>query len=158
LIYSGHQLFSYIMFVPRSPFKPDLTHKIKPGWKDLPGTNTLAYYEHLYNMDVKSFILLGPGLNLTRQPTMPSSTFTLHTSGTWRRKCGCWGNWRGIMTSGRPTQTHLFGTKWNEFGCQYYQPFLKSSLVTLSGNPYWTGWLSTDDHVVKVACFYFKVK
>ena len=30
------------------------------GWKGLPGTNTLAYYNHLSIVDVKSFITLGP--------------------------------------------------------------------------------------------------
>ncbi len=30
------------------------------GWKGLSGTNTLAYYNHLSIVDVKSFITLGP--------------------------------------------------------------------------------------------------
>jgi hypothetical protein len=31
------------------------------GWEDLPGTNTLAYYEGSSIMDVASFIALAPG-------------------------------------------------------------------------------------------------
>ncbi len=38
---------------------------IRLGWKGLPGTNTLAYYENLQIMAVKSFILRAPGLRLT---------------------------------------------------------------------------------------------
>jgi hypothetical protein len=34
--------------------------KIRLGCKGLPGTNTLAYYEHLSITDVKSFITLAP--------------------------------------------------------------------------------------------------
>ena len=35
---------------------------IRLGWKSLPGTNTLAYYENSLIADVKSFIRLGPGV------------------------------------------------------------------------------------------------
>jgi hypothetical protein len=35
---------------------------IRQGWKGLPGTNTLAYYENSKIADVKSFITLGLGL------------------------------------------------------------------------------------------------
>ncbi len=35
------------------------------GWKGLPGTNTLAYYENSLITVIKSYILLGPGVNLT---------------------------------------------------------------------------------------------
>jgi hypothetical protein len=38
-----------------------LLTNIRLGWKCLPGTNTLAYYEHSEIMDVKSFITLCPG-------------------------------------------------------------------------------------------------
>jgi hypothetical protein len=31
------------------------------GWKSLPGTNTLAYYENEYIRDRKRFIALSPG-------------------------------------------------------------------------------------------------
>jgi hypothetical protein len=34
---------------------------IGQGWKGLPGTNTLAYYEYSQNTDIKSFITLCPG-------------------------------------------------------------------------------------------------
>jgi hypothetical protein len=34
---------------------------IKLCWKNLPGTNTLAYYRHSKITSVKSFITLGPG-------------------------------------------------------------------------------------------------
>jgi hypothetical protein len=36
------------------------------GWKGLPGTNTLAYYENSKIMAVKSFITLAPGVNVIR--------------------------------------------------------------------------------------------
>jgi hypothetical protein len=32
------------------------------SWKDLPGTNTLAYYEYWQRKDLKSFITFGPNL------------------------------------------------------------------------------------------------
>jgi len=38
-----------------------LTTNIELCWKSLPGTSTLAYYEHLLITVVKSFISLGPG-------------------------------------------------------------------------------------------------
>jgi hypothetical protein len=31
------------------------------GWKGLPGSNTIAYYEHLLITDINSFITLCPG-------------------------------------------------------------------------------------------------
>jgi hypothetical protein len=34
---------------------------IRMGWKGLPGTNTLAYYEHSEIAGMKGFITLGPG-------------------------------------------------------------------------------------------------
>jgi hypothetical protein len=40
-----------------------LPTNIRLGWKGLPGTNTLAYYEYSYITDVKVFIILGPGIN-----------------------------------------------------------------------------------------------
>jgi hypothetical protein len=39
---------------------------IRLGWEDLPGRNTLAYYEHLLITDVKSFMALGPGANILK--------------------------------------------------------------------------------------------
>jgi hypothetical protein len=38
-----------------------LTHKIRLGWKGLPATTTLAYYESPYTTAVKSFVGLAPG-------------------------------------------------------------------------------------------------
>jgi hypothetical protein len=35
---------------------------IRLGWKDMPGTNTLAYQKDSYITDVNSFITLVPGL------------------------------------------------------------------------------------------------
>jgi hypothetical protein len=35
---------------------------IRPGWKGLPGTNTVAYYRHLYITEENSFIILVPGI------------------------------------------------------------------------------------------------
>ncbi len=37
-----------------------LTTNIRPGWKGMPGTNALAFYEHSLIMSVKSFITLRP--------------------------------------------------------------------------------------------------
>jgi hypothetical protein len=34
---------------------------IRQGWRGLPQTNTLAYYELSYKTDIKSVITLGPG-------------------------------------------------------------------------------------------------
>ncbi len=39
---------------------------IKLGWKGLTKTNTLAYYQHLLIMDIKSFITLGPSVNVIK--------------------------------------------------------------------------------------------
>jgi hypothetical protein len=44
---------------------------IRLGWKGLPGTNTLAYYENLLITDRKSFITLDPGVNFIK--LFPSS-------------------------------------------------------------------------------------
>ncbi len=38
---------------------PGLHENIGLGWEGLPGTNTLAYYEHLSIMAVKSFVTSG---------------------------------------------------------------------------------------------------
>ncbi len=42
---------------------PILTN-IRPGWKGLPGTNTLAYYEHSYVMSIKCLKTLGSVFDL----------------------------------------------------------------------------------------------
>jgi hypothetical protein len=42
-----------------------LLPNIRLGWKGLPGTNTLAYYENLLIMAVKSF-RLAPGVVFTK--------------------------------------------------------------------------------------------
>ena len=39
---------------------------IRLGWEGLPGTNTLAYYWHLWVTTIKSFITLGPGWGRSR--------------------------------------------------------------------------------------------
>jgi hypothetical protein len=39
---------------------------IRLGWKGLTGTHTVAYYGHLLFTDVKTFITLGPGPNVTK--------------------------------------------------------------------------------------------
>ncbi len=38
-----------------------LPTNIRPGWKGLPGTNALAYYEKALLTAIKSFISLAPG-------------------------------------------------------------------------------------------------
>jgi hypothetical protein len=43
-----------------------LSHKIRPRWKGLPVTSTVAYYKHLQITDVKSFITLGLGANVIK--------------------------------------------------------------------------------------------
>ncbi len=40
---------------------PVLLTSIRLGWKGLPGTNTLSFYELLYISAVESLITLGPG-------------------------------------------------------------------------------------------------
>jgi hypothetical protein len=40
-----------------------LPTNIRLGWKDFPGTDTLAYYEHLQITDVKSLKTFCPGSN-----------------------------------------------------------------------------------------------
>ncbi len=42
-------------------YAPALLTNIRLGWKSLPGTNTLAYYENSKITDGKSFITLTPG-------------------------------------------------------------------------------------------------
>jgi hypothetical protein len=39
-----------------------LPTNIRLGWKGLPGTNTLAFYEHLLITDINIFMTLGPGI------------------------------------------------------------------------------------------------
>jgi hypothetical protein len=41
---------------------PTLPSNIRIGWKDLPGTNPLAYYKNLQLTTIKSFITLAPSL------------------------------------------------------------------------------------------------
>jgi len=41
---------------------PALPPNMRLGYKGLPGTNTLTYYENPYITDIKSFITLGPGV------------------------------------------------------------------------------------------------
>jgi hypothetical protein len=38
---------------------------VRIGWKFLPGTNTLAYYE-ISELHTKNFITLAPGVNLIK--------------------------------------------------------------------------------------------
>ncbi len=40
--------------------------KIRPLWENLPGTDNLAYYEHLQITEVKSFIRLSFGPNVIK--------------------------------------------------------------------------------------------
>ncbi len=39
---------------------------IRQGWKDLPGTNTLVFFQTLVNYGRKSYIILGTGANATK--------------------------------------------------------------------------------------------
>ena len=41
-----------------------LSSNIRLGWKALPGTNTLAYYENSQITAVKSFLTLAPGVSI----------------------------------------------------------------------------------------------
>jgi hypothetical protein len=43
-----------------------LPMSIRLGWKGLLGTDTLAYYENSQITDMKSFITLAPGFNVTK--------------------------------------------------------------------------------------------
>ncbi len=43
-----------------------LPTNIRLGWKDLPGTSTLAYYELSQITVIKSFKTLGPGANVMK--------------------------------------------------------------------------------------------
>ncbi len=45
------------------------------GWKGLPATNSLAYYENLEIMAVKSFIAQAPGANVIKLFTALSYDF-----------------------------------------------------------------------------------
>ncbi len=47
-----------------APEVPTLPLNIRLGWKGISGTNTLAYYEHSQIAAVKSFMTLGPGVNV----------------------------------------------------------------------------------------------
>jgi hypothetical protein len=58
-----------------------LPANIRLGWKGLPGTNALAYYEKAYLTSVKSFITLAPE-NWQDAPSIPPSS----GSRTYRRK------------------------------------------------------------------------
>jgi hypothetical protein len=44
-----------------------LPSNIRLDWKGLPGTNTLAYYEHLCITEEKSFITLAQGQSIETQ-------------------------------------------------------------------------------------------
>jgi hypothetical protein len=41
--------------------------KIRLGWKGWPGTNTLSYCSHFKIMNVKSFIILAPGVKVLKR-------------------------------------------------------------------------------------------
>jgi hypothetical protein len=43
-----------------------LLGNIRQGWKGLPGTDTVAYYENSYITDIKRFVSLGPGVNVIK--------------------------------------------------------------------------------------------
>ncbi len=62
---------------------PALTANIRPGWKCLPGTNTLAYYEDLYLTAVKSFITLAPVILFTVQVTLAAETYYGSFTSSW---------------------------------------------------------------------------
>ncbi len=55
----------YLRGTPHRQASTLLTH-VRLGWKVLPGTNTLDYYEDLQIMDAKSFITLGHGANVIK--------------------------------------------------------------------------------------------
>jgi hypothetical protein len=46
------------------------------GWKGLPGTSAIAYYEKSYLTAVKSFIILTPGANVKKLFTAISYDFS----------------------------------------------------------------------------------
>jgi hypothetical protein len=48
--------------VPHKGRLLSLPANITLDWKGRPGTNTVAYYEHSYITDAKSFIILAPAL------------------------------------------------------------------------------------------------
>jgi hypothetical protein len=52
----------YLSGAPFSGRPLALPKNIRLGWKGLPGTNTLAYYENLLITAVKSFVRLAPGV------------------------------------------------------------------------------------------------
>ncbi len=39
---------------------------IRLNLKGLPGKNSIAYYKHFFNAGIKSFITLGPGVDVTK--------------------------------------------------------------------------------------------
>ncbi len=43
-----------------------LPTNIRLGWKALPGTNTVAYHEHLSTTAIISFKILGPGADVVK--------------------------------------------------------------------------------------------
>jgi len=56
-------------YPPKAPFRcstlgkaPALPSNVRLGWKNLPGTNALAYYEKAYLTALKSFITLSTGV------------------------------------------------------------------------------------------------
>jgi hypothetical protein len=51
---------AYLIEVPLRCSTLALLTEFRLGWKDLSGTNTLAYYENSYVTDFKSFITLSP--------------------------------------------------------------------------------------------------
>ncbi len=56
-ILSGVPLYGKLLALPMS---------IRLGWKGLLGTNTLAHYENSQITDMKSFITLAPGFNVSK--------------------------------------------------------------------------------------------
>jgi hypothetical protein len=54
-----------------------LSANTRPGWKALPGANTLAYYKNLKLTAVKSFITLAPGVNVYKTFFLMTHAHTL---------------------------------------------------------------------------------
>ncbi len=59
---------------------PALPATIRLGWKSLPGTNDLAYFESYNFTTVKSFIALATGLRISKQPRSLFSVFVYFSS------------------------------------------------------------------------------
>jgi hypothetical protein len=60
-MFSGKARSLPISGAPKSGFdRVGSPEKIRVGWKGLPGTNALAYYEKPLHSAVKSFITLAP--------------------------------------------------------------------------------------------------